>query len=139
MNQTALHHQMNQLQEIINRMGENSRNVKTWCITIVSALLVFKHNEASFSYLGLFIPVIPFMLLDMYYLDLETVFRKRYNKLVASYANDSLDYKTIYEIKVPGSDEKQFLRHLSSASIWMFYGSLIIIIFIIYALSNDWF
>ena len=81
--QTALHHQMTTLQEIIKRMGENSRNVKTWCVTIVSALLAFSTKTLALPWFVLVLPILPLMYLDMYYLALETYFRQKYNFLVS--------------------------------------------------------
>jgi hypothetical protein len=79
--QTALHHQMSTLQDIIKRMAENSRNVKTWCVTIVTAILAFSTKTSPLPWFVLVLPILPLIYLDMYYLALETFYRGQYNQL----------------------------------------------------------
>jgi hypothetical protein len=74
---------LNILQSIISRMASNSANCKTWCITIVSAILVVIADKAKPNYgLIALIPVVLFFFLDAYYLAQEREFRKIYNKFV---------------------------------------------------------
>lgn len=61
------------LQDIINRMANNSANCKTWTITIVAAMLVLLVDK-SYNIPNAkvcFIPVALFYLIDCYYLGLE--------------------------------------------------------------------
>jgi hypothetical protein len=59
------------LQSIINRMALNSLNCKTWCIALVSAMLVFIESKVGNSYIGvIYFPVVMFFVLDVYYLSL---------------------------------------------------------------------
>ena len=132
---------MSTLQEIIKRMAENSRNVKTWCVTIVSALLAFSTKTMALPWFVLVLPILPLMNLDMYYLALETYFRQRYNFFVSEIP--ALEKMTkypanLYEITPPVSkkdkDDKngkfslQIAFQLKSLSVWPFYGLLLLVV-----------
>lgn len=60
---------LNTLQGIVSRMAGNSANCKTWCITLVSAILVAIADKAkpNYGWLAL-IPIVVFLFLDAYYL-----------------------------------------------------------------------
>ena len=67
------------MQDIIQRMAENSRSCKTWCITIVSAVLVLVARVERPDYILIALaPAYLFLFLDTYYLALERGFRKSY-------------------------------------------------------------
>ena len=74
---------LNILQGIVSRMAGNSANSKTWCITIVSAILVAIADKAkpNFGLIAL-IPVLLFFFLDAYYLGQERAFRATYSDFV---------------------------------------------------------
>jgi hypothetical protein len=74
---------LNILQGIISRMAGNSANCKTWCITLVSGLIVVIADKAKPDYAWIaLIPVILFCFLDAYYLGQERTFRAVYNDFV---------------------------------------------------------
>lgn len=74
---------LNILQSIISRMAGNSANCKTWCITLVSGILVVIADKAKPNYAWIaLIPVILFFFLDAYYLGQERTFRATYNDFV---------------------------------------------------------
>ena len=75
--------QLTILQNIIQRMASNSANCKTWCVTLVSAILVLvvDKNRTQFAWVSI-LPIIAFAILDVYYLTLEKAFRDFYNKFV---------------------------------------------------------
>ena len=68
------------LQGVIQRMAENSRSCKVWCVTLVSAILVLvaRTGEPHHALLAL-APALLFLLLDAYYLALERAFRNSYD------------------------------------------------------------
>lgn len=71
------------LQNVIVRMASNSTAAKTWCITIVSAILVVVADKKKPDYALLaLIPLILFMALDAYYLAMEKGFRNAYNSFI---------------------------------------------------------
>lgn len=131
---------MTTLQEIIKRMGENSRNVKTWCVTIVSALLAFSTKTLALPWFVLVLPILPLMYLDMYYLALETYFRQKYNFLVSQIPiiEQMTNYPSnLYEITppVPKKDKNEengkfsinICLQLQSFSVWPFYSLLLLV------------
>ena len=80
------------IQSVITRMNTNSFQIKSWTITIVSALLAIyaSSKNIDFILIGL-LPVIVFWLLDSYYLMQERKFRGLYNDV----AGISEDPKTL--------------------------------------------
>ncbi len=124
--QTALHQQLNTMQEIVKRMAENSRNVKTWCVTLVSALIAFSFNSKVLPWYGIVLPVLPLMYLDMYYLALETHFRQQYNQLIEKHKEGKLELQNVYDIASPQGNLAIFYQ-FRSKSIWPFYGLLFLV------------
>ena len=63
------------VQGVIQRMAENSRSCKVWCITLVSAVLVLvaQTKEPQYALIAL-VPAFLFLVLDTYYLALERAF-----------------------------------------------------------------
>ena len=65
------------LQENIARMNTNSVNIKTWCITIVSALLAIFSDTKNIWFVWIsLIPIVLFCILDSLYLQQEHKFIK---------------------------------------------------------------
>lgn len=74
------------MQDVIQRMASNSASCKTWCITLVSAILVVVADKGKPEYAWLaLIPTVLFFALDAYYLALEKMFRLSYNNLLISF------------------------------------------------------
>lgn len=114
---------------VIQRMAENSRSCKTWCITIVSAvlILVVRIEKPNYVLLAL-IPAAMFLLLDTYYLALERNFRKSYEAFVERLHEGKLITNELYVVSPTGSIVRQFFASLSSFSIWLFYLTLALMI-----------
>ncbi len=121
--QTALQHKINTLQNIISRMSENSRNCKTWCVTLVAALFAF---GTALPWYVLVLPILPFMYLDMYYLAVETFFITQHRELLLKHKNGKLDEFIVYDIESPNGS-LNVLFQSRSMSIWPFYGLLFFI------------
>jgi hypothetical protein len=80
---TAVQSYLNILQGVISRMATNSANCKTWCITLVSAIIVIIVDKAKPNYVWIaLLPIILFFLLDAYYLGQERSFRAIYNGFI---------------------------------------------------------
>lgn len=122
------------LQTIINRMAANSSSCKTWCITLVSAIMVIVADKGKPQYLGIsIIPIALFLFLDSYYLGLERLFRNLYNGFIKKIHSGSASIDDVFIVK-PGSTGEIFssaTRSLRSFSIWPFYGLLLIMWFVI--------
>ena len=120
------------MQNVILRMAENSRSCKLWCVTIVSAVLVFTARlEAEKVYLVLasLPPIVLLFCLDAQYLSRERGFRNAYNKFVEKMQSGVLHYKDIYVVSPTNQD---YLRALTSWSVWIFYAVLLISVIGVY-------
>lgn len=124
-------------QDIIARMENNSRVVKTWCITIVSAVLIFFIEGKGLTIVN----VIPFLLvvfwyLDIYYLAVEKGYRDSYNSLVDSIHNGSLNKNEIYRIKASDIICNNVLHAFFSFSTLPFYTLLFVMFYYIKHISS---
>jgi len=127
----AVQFHLNILQSTIQRMAENSSSSKTWCITLVSAILVVVADTGKDKYA--FIAVIPsilFFFLDTYYLSLEKGFRNSYNDFVTRLHSDQVDSSELFLIKPKGKQISLLFQSLKSFSVWPFYLTIIIMIFV---------
>jgi hypothetical protein len=110
------------LQNVISRMASNSASSKTWCITIVSAVLaiVADKGKPDFILLAL-IPIILFFALDTYYLAMEKGFRNSYETFVGKIHRKTLKLEDLYLVKLEGDYSKFQIESLKSFSVWGFY------------------
>ena len=111
------------MQGVINRMAENSRSCKVWCVTLVAAVLVLvaQTGEPLHALIAL-APTLLFWMLDTYYLALEKAFRNSYNSLVCKLHRNELKRTDVYKIEREGTGLFFVARCLGSVSIWLFYG-----------------
>ena len=123
------------LQSIIDRMALNSSNCKTWCITIVSAILAlaYQQNSTTISNLA-YIPLLLFFFLDSYYLSIERNLRNEFGEFVTALHKGSLNKEQIYQLEIRSNFFHQIAQTLktafSSASILPFYGVFICLVII---------
>ena len=110
------------VQGVIQRMAENSRSCKLWCVTLVAATLVLvaRTGEPQHTLLA-FLPTFMLLLLDAYYLALERAFRSSYDDFVAKLHVDSLEAGDLYKVIPTGMGWRLVGRYLGSVSIWLFY------------------
>ena len=122
------------LQGVINRMASNSSGCKTWCIALVSAIVVIVADKGKpqFVWISLF-PVLLFFFLDSYYLSLEVRFRDRYNDFIQKLHAEDATVEDLF-IVTPGkgfkSIAKSTVKAWLSLSVWPFYGLLVTMMFI---------
>lgn len=117
------------IQNVIQRMGSNSAACKTWCITIVAALLVViaDKNKPHLALLALF-PTLLFAGLDVYYLSLEKGFRKSYDEFIRKVHMQALMASDLYSLEPTGRTTALQLAALRSFAIWGFYVPLLVLI-----------
>jgi len=119
------------LQGIIQRMSANSASSKAWCITLVSAILVFVADKGKPQYILIaIIPTILFFVLDAYYLALEIRFRNSYNEFIEKLHNSKVVTSDLYAVLPKGNQLKIFFVALFSFSVWPFYLTLLGLIWI---------
>ena len=110
------------MQGVIQRMAENSRSGKVWCVTLVAAVLVLVARTGNPHHALIAVaPVILFLTLDTYYLALERAFRVSYNSFVSKLHQRTLALTDLYDVRPSGSVPRHFLAGLRSFSIWPFY------------------
>lgn len=114
------------MQSVVGRMAANCSSCKTWCITLVSAILVVvaDNAKAEYSYIALF-PALLFCALDIYYLALEKAFRNSYNSFVSKLHSYGVSPQDLYIIQPSGKVLINLLQAARSFSVWGFYISLI--------------
>ena len=111
------------IQGVIQRMAENGRSCKLWCVTLVAAVLVLvaRTGEPVHALIAL-IPTLLFLFLDSYYLALERAFIKSQNAFVAKLHKDELLLTDVYKVAPTGMGVLLVGRCLlGSASILPFY------------------
>ena len=124
------------LQGVINRMASNSASCKTWCITIVSAIIVVIANKSNSSYIWVaLVPMVLFLFLDAYYLGLEQRFRDSYNNFIKKLHTGEAKIEDIFIIN-PGVGFRLTLnatvKAMLSLSVWPFYGLLLLMLSVVY-------
>ena len=119
------------LQNVIQRMAANSAACKAWCVTLVSAILVIVADKGKpeFAYIAL-LPTVVFLALDAYYLALEKAFRNSYNDFIRKLHRNTLTQNDLYSVQPVGNLSKLQFEAIKSFSVWGFYLSLIVLIYI---------
>jgi hypothetical protein len=110
-------------------MATNSTSCKTWCITIVSAILVIVADKGKpdFAWIALF-PAILFAGLDAYYLALEKGFRNSYNEFIKKLHTGQLTTEDLYSVAPIGRSFDLQITALKSFSVWGFYIPLVALV-----------
>ena len=122
-NSPAVQAHLTMMQGVINRMAENSRSCKVWCVTLVAAVLVLvaRTGEPQHALLAL-APTLLFCFLDAYYLALERAFIRSQNVFVDKLHGGELPSDQLYRVRPTGMGLKLVGRCLlGSMSIWPFY------------------
>ncbi len=118
-------------------MASNSSSCKTWCITIVSAILVANADKkVPDNTVICFIPILLFFMLDTYYLALEKGFRNIYTSFVDKLHSHNLLSTDLYVIKLEDTTINLFIGSLKSFSIMPFYLILAIMVVIARSILN---
>jgi hypothetical protein len=123
------------LQGVINRMAANSSGCKTWCIALVSAIVVIIADKGNPDFVWIsVVPVSLFLFLDSYYLGLEKRFRDKYNEFIRKLHSGEAEVDDLF-IVTPGRGFKVVaaatISALLSPSVWPFYGLLAFMLYVI--------
>lgn len=133
---SAVQSYLSNLQAVISRMASNSSTCKTWCITLVSAVIVFAtgENRNPDSIWVSIVPIGLFLVLDAYYLGLERHFRDLYNGFIRKLHSGSAKVEDIF-VMTPRVGTTDILastgRGVLSISVWPFYGLLFIMLVVL--------
>lgn len=111
-------------------MANNSLSCKTWCITVISAILlvIADKDKPEVVWIAVVMAAL-FGMIDAYYLSLEVGFRKAYNDFVKKIHNSSLMSDDLYLIH-PKSHS--FIKCLFSASVLGVYPPMMLLLAIFY-------
>ncbi len=110
------------MQGVIQRMAENSRSCKVWCVTLVSATLVLiAQTGQPQNVLIALVPAVLLLILDTYYLALERGYRGTYAAFVQKLHSSEPCIDNLYVVSPKGAVPKLFVQSLTSLSIWLFY------------------
>ncbi len=119
------------LQGVISRMASNSASSKTWCIALVSAIVVTTADKAEAEYV--WVPIVLFFLLDSYYLGLERTFRQRYNAFIEKLHEGQATVEDVFIIAPAGAGSclAGTAKAATSVSVWPFYVLLVAMLLIV--------
>ena len=111
------------MQDVIQRMAENSRSCKVWCVTLVSAILVLVARTGNADHATIALaPTVLFFVLDAYYLSLERGFRSSYDAFVGKIHDGRVSTSDLYAVARSGSTVRGFfLAMFRSFSVLPFY------------------
>lgn len=113
------------LQSVISRMATNSSSCKTWCVTLVSAIVVIIVDKGKPDYVWIsIVPIALFLLLDAYYLSLERQFRTVYNDFIRKLHFGNATVEDVFYVTPHtgvSATSVNILRAGGSISIWPFY------------------
>jgi len=119
------------IQSVIQRMAANSASCKAWCITLVAAILVIVADKGKPRYaLIAAIPTLLFLVLDAYYLAIERCCRHSYNEFIEKVHSGRVVSADLYAVEPKGSLPRTFAQSLRSFSIWPFYTTLGVMIWL---------
>jgi hypothetical protein len=114
------------LQGIINRLANNSVSCKTWCLTLVGALLSLAGATRAPAIVAFaLVPVVVFGFLDTMYLAQERAYRNLYTTVVKAVRDGSYDRTMTYQAQAP-LDFAGFCAAFGSWSVFPVYLSLIV-------------
>lgn len=135
---TAVQLHLRTLQSIIQRIAGNGASAKSWCATLVSAIvgLALHNGERQYVLISI-IPVVLFLYLDCYYLAIEKCFRHSYNEFVNKLHRGELQQHDLFAFHGKFA-WTHFLAAVRSPSVWIFYSGVILLIGIIYIVHFSW-
>lgn len=124
------------IQNVINRMGNNSFLLKGWAVLVIVAIFTFTGESNNDIRCILFtnVPLVVFWGLDSYYLQLERKYRKLYDDIRLQ-ESDKTDFNmNPSNVKISISDSKKicFMNCFLSATEILFYGTCIVTTILIY-------
>ena len=123
------------LQAVINRMASNSAACKTWCVTLVSAIVVIIADKGKPNYVWIsVVPIVLFLLLDSYYLAFERQFRTFYNDFIKKLHFNEATVDDVFLVapkKGLSTTTGNIVKAGLSLSVWTFYGLLALMLLVV--------
>ncbi len=121
------------IQGVIDRMGSNSFQMKSWMLVVATALLGSFANTGNRNFVLLAVfPTVIFWFLDSYFLQQERKFRGVYDDVIGN----SKDPKPVAPFTMPigqyTGGKYSLWDVFTSMTIFTLYGSIILILLVIY-------
>lgn len=124
------------IQEPISRMSTNSAIFKGFAATIVAGIAMLSYAELNVWVMGLsFLPVITFLVLDVYYLRLERKYRLLYEQVRTG------KHMVDFSLTLP-SDRIELIRGkarvwdcILSPSVLLFYPLMILVLIVVFIMK----
>lgn len=115
------------VEDIIKRMSNYSKQIKTWSVSLVVAVIALMRDNTAFESLEikicLILSVLALWFLDSFYLAIERSYKDKYNDIV-EYINGKPINEKIYNLKVNRNICKYLVSFFSVTEI-LFYGILV--------------
>lgn len=124
------------IQAAIDRMSTTSAIFKGFCATIIAGISAISFTEISKWVLLLAVsPVICFLIIDVYYLQLEKRFRALYNRVRSGEHEVDFDLTPLKTSTLRCEEKCCVWNCIKSPSIYLFYGPSIVILVIVLVLK----
>ncbi len=124
------------IQNVINRMGNNSFLLKGWAVLVIVAIFTFTGESNNDIRCILFtnVPLVVFWGLDSYYLQLERKYRKLYDDIRLQESDETDFNMNPSNVKISISDSRKvsFMNCFLSPTEILFYGTCIVTTILIY-------
>ena len=123
------------IQAIINRLGNNSFQLKGWSMTLIVAavVLIARHDlQNPFIILALILPILGFWILDGYFLWQERLFRQVYTGIRQQ---KDTDFK-MDVIKHRHKPKCSWVSAIFSLTLIIFYLIEVVLIFLVFAITK---
>ena len=123
------------LQGSITRLANNSASSKTWCLTLVAALLSLAGAAHAPQMIhATLVPILIFGFVDIMYLATEVAYRNLYTRVVQSIRDGAYTKSAVFEARAQ-PDAGCVIWAIGSWSIFPYYA---LIIFYVIAIASGW-
>ena len=125
------------LQNIIDRMADNSFSLKGWSVVLVSALFALAASDSNtyFVYLA-YLPSIMFWILDGYFLWQERLFRKLYDRVRAA-SESEIDFSM--DTSSVRGEVSSWIGTMFSRTLLIYHGTILgaVVVITVITLSSN--
>lgn len=112
------------IQGTINRLSTNSFLLKGWSVVLVAALFALSAKDANIKFIYLaYFPAVVFWGLDGYFLMMERVYRRHYDR-VRTRQPDDIDFSM--DTSDIAADSEQWMKAVFSKTLIVFHGVLLL-------------
>ena len=131
---SAIQSHLTIIQGVIERMAENCRSCKLWCVTLVSAVLFFtvRSDYPEHDLIAL-VPLVSLLFLDAYYLAPERGFRASYDSAGRDLNSSATGHVALFAVERSGTNTLRRLPScLISTSVLLFYAPLALTLLLVW-------